>query len=263
MTRESWDKRIQRAEHLAARGEAARELLTFYGKLLRAQKAVYDYLCSRKEWLPSGVLEEDLAVARAAAPELLQAVKANGPPELAEEAQELLRAGEEELDGVLIEQWRAPSDVQFFAKTFLQPYARWLAESGARPVDRSLEGRENRCPFCAGTPQVSFLQNAPAGADGGGRGLVCSTCLTAWPFRRVVCANCGEERPGKLAYFQTPEYDHVRIETCDTCRHYIKGVDLTRLGLAVPVVDEVAAAALDLWAREHGYTKIELNLVGL
>jgi hypothetical protein len=33
--------------------------------------------------------------------------------------------------------------------------------------------------------------------------------------------------------------------------------------LAIPLVDEIAAAALDLWAVEHGYTKIELNLVGL
>jgi formate dehydrogenase maturation protein FdhE len=40
-------------------------------------------------------------------------------------------------------------------------------------------------------------------------------------------------------------------------------VDLTRLGFAVPLVDEVATAALDVWAREHGYKKIELNLVGL
>jgi formate dehydrogenase maturation protein FdhE len=44
---------------------------------------------------------------------------------------------------------------------------------------------------------------------------------------------------------------------------YIKGVDLTRLGLAEPLVDDVATAALDLWAVEKGYTKIELNLVGL
>jgi formate dehydrogenase maturation protein FdhE len=40
-------------------------------------------------------------------------------------------------------------------------------------------------------------------------------------------------------------------------------VDLTRLGFAIPLVDEVAAAALDVWANEHGYAKIELNLVGL
>ncbi|HKQ53166.1 MAG TPA: formate dehydrogenase accessory protein FdhE, partial [Pyrinomonadaceae bacterium] len=86
---------------------------------------------------------------------------------------------------------------------------------------------------------------------------------TSWLFRRVLCANCGEEGPAKLGYFHSPEFDHVRVEACDTCKHYIKGVDLTRLGLAVPLVDEVAAAPLDLWAREHGYTKIELNLVGL
>jgi formate dehydrogenase maturation protein FdhE len=40
-------------------------------------------------------------------------------------------------------------------------------------------------------------------------------------------------------------------------------VDLTRLGLAAPLVDEVYAAPLDLWAGEHGYSKVELNLVGV
>ena len=33
-------------------------------------------------------------------------------------------------------------------------------------------------------------------------------------------------------------------------------------GRAVPLVDEVAAVALDLWATEHGYKKIEPNLMG-
>jgi FdhE protein len=66
-----------------------------------------------------------------------------------------------------------------------------------------------------------------------------------------------------LGYFTAPEYDHIRVETCDSCKYYIKGIDLTRVGLAVPLVDEVAAAPLDLWAREQGYTKIALNLVGL
>jgi formate dehydrogenase maturation protein FdhE len=263
MLKESWDTRIQRAEQLAARNEAARELLTFYGALLRAQKAGYEYLRGHKGWLPSGALEEDLPFVRATMPGLLHAVAGVGPPALVEEARALSLAGEGEIDQALLEQWRAPSDTRFFEKALLQPYARWLAESGARPVDRELEGREGRCPFCSGKPQVSFLQTVEPGADGGGRGLVCSTCLTIWPFRRVVCANCVEERPAKLGYFQTSEYEHVRIEACDTCNHYIKRVDLTRLGLAVPLVDEVAAAALDVWACEHGYTKVELNLVGL
>jgi len=55
----------------------------------------------------------------------------------------------------------------------------------------------------------------------------------------------------------------VRVDACESCRHYLKSIDLGRLGLAVPIVDEVAGAALDLWARDHGYEKIELNLVGL
>ncbi len=110
---------------------------------------------------------------------------------------------------------------------------------------------------------AQFLRSAEGAEESGGRSLLCCLCLSAWPFRRVVCANCGEERPAQLAYFSAPEYDHVRIEACDNCGHYSKGIDLTRLGLAVPLVDEVAAAPLDLWARAQGYTKIELNLIGL
>jgi FdhE protein len=230
---------------------------------MRAQKAVCEYLRSRRGWLPTGVLEEDAPVLRAMLPALLRAVETNGPPPLVEEARALASACDVEIDDLLLTQWREPSDEQFFAKALLQPYARWLAESGAEPLDRDLMKREGRCPFCGGAPQVSFLQTVEPGAEAGGRSLICSTCLNVWMFRRVICANCLEERPSKLCYFQTPEYEYMRIEACDTCLHYIKGVDLTRLGLAVPLVDEVAAAALDVWAHEHGYAKIELNLVGL
>jgi formate dehydrogenase accessory protein FdhE len=260
--KETWDGLIERAESLAAKSEATEELLTFYAKLLRAQKEIYESLRSRKGWLPTGVLEDDLQIVRTLMPDLLRVIEANGPDPLAREARALLRDGDE-IDGMLLEQWRSPSDVQFFPKAFLQPYARWLAESGGRPLDRVFERHESRCPFCGGQPQLSFLQTREASSESGNRDLICATCLTVWPFRRVVCAHCGEERPTRLGYFHTPEYDHVRVEACDTCKHYIKGVDLTRLGFAVPLVDEVAAAPLDIWAHEHGYTKMELNLVGL
>lgn len=92
---------------------------------------------------------------------------------------------------------------------------------------------------------------------------MCATCLMSWPFRRVVCASCGEEDPAKIGYYHSPQYDHIRVEACDTCRHYIKAVDLTRYGLAIPLIDEVAGAPLDLWIRERGYTKIEVNLLGI
>jgi FdhE protein len=261
--KESWDMLIARAEQLAAKSEGAKELLNFYAHLLRAQKEIYESLRSRKNWLPTGMLEDDVHVLRGMLPELLHVASRNGTPALIETAEELSRASDDEIDAMLLTQWRAPSDIQFFGKALLQPYGRWLAESGGRPIDRIFERHESRCPFCGGVPQVSFFHITEPSSESGNRSLICSTCLTVWRFRRVVCAHCGEERPTKLGYFHSPEFNHVRIEACDSCKRYIKGIDLTVYGLAVPLVDEVAAAPLDLWAHEHGYARIERNLVGL
>jgi len=260
---EFWDRCIRRANELAAQDSAPKELLVFYSKLLQAQKQIYEFLRSQRGWLPSGRLTDDLPTLTPCFPILLHAVEESGPTLLAEEARSLSEAPTEIIEELLLTYWQSSSDAQFFAKAFLQPYARWLAECGARPIDRMFDDQENRCPFCGGMPQLSFLQIKETSAESGNRDLVCATCLTHWLFRRVVCACCLEERPFKLGYFHTQEYDHVRVEACDTCKRYIKGVDLTRFGFAIPVVDEVAAAALDVWAQEHGYIKIELNLVGL
>ena len=257
-----WDKQIERADYLAGESSGSKELLTFYSQLLRVQAEIYESFRSRKDWLPSGDLETDVDVVRASMSGLMKSVALHGPASLASEAEALL-AEPDVITGKLLNYWRNPSDTEFFAKALLQPYARWLAETRTPPVDRELAGGERTCPFCGGRPQLSFLQARESTTESGNRDLLCATCLSSWEFRRVVCASCGEERPNKLGYFHSPEFDHIRIEACDTCKHYLKGIDLTRLGFAVPLVDEIYSAPLDLWAREHGYTKIELNLVGI
>jgi formate dehydrogenase maturation protein FdhE len=258
-----WDKQIQRADRLAAQANGSKQLLLFYAGLLRGQKDIYEFLRGRENWLPSGELQRDWPVLSGAFPAFLKVVEEYGPTSLAAEALDLSTRNNDVVAERLAAYWRDGSDIQFFEKAFLQPYLRWLAESGGRPVGREISSGERFCPFCGGNPQVSFLQNKETTAESGNRDLICATCLSSWQFRRVVCANCSEERPAKLGYFQSPEFPHVRIEACDTCRHYIKGIDLTRAGFAAPLVDEIDAAPLDLWAREHGYTKIELNLVGV
>lgn len=249
----SWDKAIERARQLAETVAPARELLTFYTVLLETQQQLYESLRGIRDWLPTGALEEDLSVLHEYLPSFLQSMKSVAPPALAAQAAHVSPE-------TLLHYWHDRSDKLFFSKAFLQPYAQWLVQSGAFSKNPSAE---NRCPYCSGKPQVSYLKIAEAGSESGNRNLVCATCLSSWEFRRVVCASCGEEQPSRLSYYQTTEYEHVRIEACESCKHYLKGIDLTRLGFAIPLVDDVAAAALDLWATETGYAKIELNLVGL
>ena len=257
-----WEQQIARADWLAAQPSGSSELLNFYGELLRAQRQIYQDLTGDREWLPAGDWQSDLPKIRKASPGLLGSVFRHGPAPLASEAQALLNADGDVLDETLSDHWRNPSDVQFFAKAILQPYAYALIERGITARGSELAGGERDCPHCGGRPQLSFLQSKES-SESGNRDLFCATCLHSWEYRRVVCANCGEERPSKLGYFHSPEFDHIRIEACDSCRHYLKGIDLTRDGHAAPLVDEIYGAPLDLWAREHGYTKIELNLVGL
>lgn len=262
MTTEFWQRQIGRATELAGAIGGASELLRFYQHLLSAQAQIYQY-CTTQTASFSGELEQDLAMLKPAFTSILWAVEAAGPPQLVEQAQALKSASSEDVDRMLLTYWQEPSDTEFFAKGFLQPYGQFLTSRLPRLTIPNASTSERRCSSCGGKPQLSVLQNKEAGAESGNRDLMCAKCLSVWPFRRAVCANCGEEQPSKLAYFQSSSHDHVRVEACDTCKHYLKGVDLTRLGTAQPLVDEIVAAPLDLWATEHGYTKIELNLVGL
>jgi len=254
-----WQKQISRASELAHASDGANELLVFYTHLLRAQSDVYEFLLSQRDWVPSGDLEQDLPVFRSTFAAILNTVEHAGPAPLVERVRSLQNESTQAIDDMLLDYWRAPSDTEFFAKAFLQPYGQYVAQVS----NRNAAVNERRCPVCSGKPQLGFLQNKETTAESGNRDLMCAKCLSVWSYRRVVCANCGEENPAKLAYFQTATLNHVRIEACDTCKYYLKSVDLTRLGHAQPLVDEVAAAPLDLWATEHGYTKIELNLIGL
>jgi len=103
----------------------------------------------------------------------------------------------------------------------------------------------------------------------------------------MTCPGCGEDASEKLPVFSEhgttsgergsvvrglpaeegvvehrAVFPHMRIEGCDTCRRYVLSVDLAADASAVPVVDEMAAIPLDLYAREQGFAKITTNLMG-
>jgi FdhE protein len=253
-----WERRIARAGELARSDEAAGGLMTTVRELLMVQRRCFEALQERGERL-TGMIDEDIAELRAPAEAALAAAAAIAPAALAAERPRTTA----DIDVLLRDAWRSAS-LPFFARLVLQPYAELLAHLERRPKDRHLErvNGQATCAFCGGLPQLSILRRE-SGADGGGRALMCATCMTAWPTRRALCANCGEEDERRLGYYQTAELPHLRVDACDSCRYYLKSVDLTRLGVAVPLVDEMAGGALDLWAVERGYRKIEVTLIGL
>lgn len=46
-------------------------------------------------------------------------------------------------------------------------------------------------------------------------------------------------------------------------RRYVKAIDLTLDGRAIPEVDDLCSLSLDLWAQEQGYERLEPSLAGV
>ena len=142
----------------------------------------------------------------------------------------------------------------FFARVMLQPYAEFVTGAMLPPAPVMIVCR---CPRCNALPLLGVLR--PEG-DGGKRFLLCSFCSLEWEFRRIFCAHCGEGQEQKLAVYVAEQFPHMRVETCESCRHCLRTIDLTKDGNAVPLVDDLAAIPLSLWAQENGYKRIQENL---
>ena len=272
MAKTDWDKRIQRATELAERHPRAAEVLAFYRDVLEFQKTLRTDVASASFADAKTPFRErlDVDIAVQELPALLALVQRAGPPKLAQEAAEMgggklhptsspcyaeLEQQRQMLYSFLLAT-QQPESNRFFARVLLQPQAEQLA---LRPQPQSVDSSASVCPVCGARPQVAVLR--PEG-DGGKRFLLCSFCSTEWEFRRILCAMCGEVDHQKLPRYSAEDFAAVRVEACDTCKYYLKSVDMTVDGLAVPLVDEVATVALDVWAIEHGFRKISPNLMG-
>ncbi|MGA8152761.1 MAG: formate dehydrogenase accessory protein FdhE [Terriglobales bacterium] len=263
-----WQTRIQRAEHLAKQYPFVAEILGFYAEVARFQEDFHGRLEATAA-RPSKVAPAERKVGPPELPELiasfgpfLSLVVKLGPAQLATLARDLQQGPHESWSELLDASWnttQSASEVPevFLARAFLQPYAEFVRSRLALKSDGYTHPL---CPFCNRRPGLAVFRQQ---GDGARRSLMCSFCLAEWEFRRIVCAGCGEESNTKLPVYTASDFDYIRVEGCDTCHTYLKGVDLTKNGLAEPMVDEIAAAPLDLWAQEHGYSKLQRNLMGM
>jgi FdhE protein len=253
-----WDQRTRRADELAAAHPFAADVLRFYRRVATVQKGLCWY------WLESSA--RDLDALWPKFPEFLSEIEGGAPEPIARSAREWATRDADRWRDLLTFHWQSASSgaspEALLGWLFLQPYAELLA--GQRPVTPTTGVAEKSatalCPFCSRKPVVGVLR--PEG-DGAKRSLICCRCATEWPFGRILCPACGEESADKLAIYTAEQFGHVRVEACDTCGCYIKTVDLTKNGRAVPVVDELATIPLNLWAQEHRYVKVQANMLGI
>ncbi|MGA8441020.1 MAG: formate dehydrogenase accessory protein FdhE [Candidatus Sulfotelmatobacter sp.] len=257
-----WQRRIRRAENLAAQHPFAGQILTFYIQTARFQRDLYQRvevaLASRDRFSPA---DPGLPELLASFPVFLTLVEEKAPARLAGVAHELRNLPPDSRTDMFNQCWTnadVPADpAEFIALAFLQPYAEFIRSLA--PL--KLEGyTHSLCPFCGRKPGLGVLRQM---GDGARRNLLCGFCLCEWEFRRIVCPGCDEKDHAKLPVYTADQFPYIRVECCDTCRTYLKSIDLTKDGLADPLVDELASVPLDLWAQERGYTKLHPNLLGM
>jgi FdhE protein len=146
----------------------------------------------------------------------------------------------------------------------LRPYVAALAAAGIVP-DRAQSGPPSSaapCPFCGGAPIMAVRRAAPE-SQGAARSLVCGLCGREHPVARIRCPACEEANPEKLPAFKSEVHPAARIEACETCRRYVKSIDLTLDARPIAEVDDLLTISMDLWAAEQGYERIEPGHAGL
>ncbi len=263
--RRGLDARIARARVLAAARPACAEVLAFYVVVAEGQRALLVDAVRADRLDAQAALAEVLGGVIPAVPiaPFVDRLVAAAPARVAAALVPLRALSRGDWQGVCAEVAQAPTGVPasagpvatFVAEAVLQPFAEVWA-SGAGQVTAGADAL--RCPRCGGRAVAGVLRERGYGA---GRLLVCGFCATEWGVPRVVCPACGESRVEALPVFRDADLPEVRVDSCDTCRVYVKAVDLSVDGHGVAIVDDLATLPLDLWAAAQGYTRPRPNLL--
>jgi formate dehydrogenase maturation protein FdhE len=255
-------RRAARAEALAAGAPSAGEPLRFAAGLFRAQARAAEALeLEHAGRRLAGRLAEDADVVLLHAAPIAGFAAESGPPALAEEAGEREKDDPSTARTRLLVFWEGSrsSSEDYLSRAILRPYVELLRDLGIAP-DRI--HRRGKCPFCGGEPGIAVRREGSL-TEGARRLLGCALCGQEWLFERILCPSCFEEDPRKLPAFRDERHPAVRIEACETCRRYVKSIDLSEDARPIPEVDDLVSIAMDLWAVDQGFARLEPGLAGL
>lgn len=162
-------------------------------------------------------------------------------------------------------------------------FADWVAKTPSAPralpmlvqaamtpsLERTAENLESRakltetwthghCPVCGSMPIMTDLREKE-----GFRYNICGFCHAEYRVTRLQCPFCLEKDMAKLEYYEAKEEPGLRINTCKTCKMYIKQTDFRDLDRrALPLVDDLESLTLDVVARDKKLKRPTLSAWG-
>lgn len=137
--------------------------------------------------------------------------------------------------------------LEFIIHATLRPFLLNYCQAMLNLVNQEF-WRRGYCPICGGSPDFAFLDK-----ESGARWLLCSRCDARWLFQRLECPHCGNQNQNALAYF-TDNDGLYRLYVCESCRHYLKAIDLRRAKCEVLLpLERFLTLDLDIQAQKNGY----------
>ncbi|MCG2796697.1 MAG: formate dehydrogenase accessory protein FdhE [Actinomycetia bacterium] len=147
-------------------------------------------------------------------------------------------------------EWRSDSDREITSNVLwegLVPFYRKYSSICESEVDHSYWQR-GFCPICGSPPLIGMFR------PGDGLWVLeCSLCHTLWNVIRARCPFCDKGVEGSLSYLYIDEDRLNRVQYCESCRYYVKTLDLrdSERGGLLPLED-IVTVRLDLAAKKEG-----------
>ena len=107
------------------------------------------------------------------------------------------------------------------------------------------------CPQCGAWPSLVEMRGIERE-----RRLRCGCCGGDWMLPVLRCAFCNEMDHHKLGSLLSEEDRHVRVETCGTCRGYLKSVTtLSAMPFQALAMTDLKTVSFDLAAHDRGFSR--------
>ncbi|MFZ5813013.1 MAG: formate dehydrogenase accessory protein FdhE [Thermodesulfobacteriota bacterium] len=153
---------------------------------------------------------------------------------------------------------QTPRFIGFLVQAAMSPGLEILGERIYARFPKDRTWTHGHCPVCGSPPLMSRLLGKE-----GARHLTCSFCHVEYRARRLMCPYCGEDDAQKLDYFTTPDEPGYRVDTCSTCKQYIKTTDFRTFDRpSQPLLDDLESLALDIAMQKRGFSRPVLSAWG-